>query len=128
MDARMTENQMPYYPTSDPWTHALRPPKPTPPTLKPTQPQPQQHAQPRATGAKQTAASGQRRAYQQATLSFPPSQTIPRQSDGPDTVPQHPTHDERPARDANGVPKGHVKPWGDDMENENEGVFSPYLI
>ena len=40
MDMRMTENQMPYYPTADPWTHALRPPKPTPPAPVPPQTQP----------------------------------------------------------------------------------------
>ena len=128
MDARMTKNQMPHYPTGDPWTHALRLPKPAPPMPKPIQPQPQQCAQPGGTGANQTATSGQRRAYQQATLSFPPSQTIPRLSDGPDTVPQHPAHDEQLARDANGVPTGHAKPWGDGMENENEGASLPYPI
>ena len=39
MGARMTENQMPYYPTSDPWTHVLRLLK-TIPMPGPVQPQP----------------------------------------------------------------------------------------
>ena len=41
MDMRLTENQMPYYPTADPWTHTLHPPKPVPVASKPSQTQTQ---------------------------------------------------------------------------------------
>ena len=61
MDARMTENQMPYYPTGDPWTHTLRPPKSAPPVPKLVQPQPR--TQPRTTGVKQVAGSSRQQAY-----------------------------------------------------------------
>ena len=127
MDARMTENQMPYYPTSDPWTHVLRPPKAVP-TPGPVQPQPR--TQPGATGAGQAAAGGQQRTHRQATLNFPPIQprrTVPGQSDGPDATPPSATQGILPARDALGTPTGHVKPWGDDMENENDDPLPPHL-
>ena len=57
IDDRMTENQMPYYPTTDPWTHVLHLPRPTlpkpMPMPKPSQPQPQSRPQTQhgATGA-----------------------------------------------------------------------------
>ena len=60
MDARMTENQMPYYPTGDPWTHILRLLK-TAPIPGPAQPQPR--IQPGATGVGQAVAGGQRRTH-----------------------------------------------------------------
>ena len=68
MDARMTKNQMLYYPTADPWTHTLRPLKPTPPAPRPMQPQYQPQAQPRATGTDQTAAGAQCQTYRQSTV------------------------------------------------------------
>ena len=95
---------------------------------KPMQPQPQQRTQLGATGARQATAGGQRQMYRQATLSFPPSWEIPQWSDGPDAAPLPSTHDEWPARDANGIPTGNAKLWGDDVESENEGVSSLYLI
>ena len=126
MDARMTENQMPYYPTGDPWTHALRPPKPAPPVPKPVQPQPR--TQTGTTGTKQAAGSSRQQAYRQATLNFPPSQAAPQQSNGSGAAPPSSTQGEWPARDASNIPTGHAKPWEDGEEGENEDPMAPHFV
>ena len=72
MDARLTENQMPYYPTADPWTHVLRPLKPAP--LAPESSQAQRRPWSRTAGATRPTSGSQPRPYRQATLNFPPAQ------------------------------------------------------
>ena len=72
MDARLTENQMPYYPTANPWTHILRPLKPAPPIPKSSQTQRRPWS--RTTGATRPTSGSQPRPYRQATLNFPPVQ------------------------------------------------------
>ena len=127
MDARMTENQMPYYPTSDPWTHVLCPPKAVP---MPGPAQLQPRIQPGATGVGQAAAGGRQWTHQQATLNFLPAQpcrTVPRQSDGPNTAPPPTAQGILPARDMLGIPTGHAKPWEDGMESKNEDPPPPHL-
>ena len=132
MDARMTENQMPYYPTTEPWTHTLRPPKPAPPAPRPAQPQYQTQAQPRDTGTIRTAIGAQRQTYKQSTLSFPHVQAAPRQGNEPGatspTRPPPPAQNELPANDANGTPTGHARPWGDDEESAFEGPSALFPV
>ena len=72
MDVRLTENQMPYYPTADPWTHILRPLKPAPPIPKSSQTQRRPWS--RIAGVAPLTSGSQPRPYRQATLNFPPVQ------------------------------------------------------
>ena len=62
MDLRPTENQMPYFPTATPWTHALCLPKPAPPAPTPELPLMQQ-SQPGATGMNHQAPGSQPQLY-----------------------------------------------------------------
>ena len=135
MDDRMTENQMPYYPTTDPWTHALRPPRPAPPkpmpTPKPSQLQPRSWLQTQhgATDATQATTGDQRQMYRQSTLTFPPTQAAPQRNDEPGTMPPPPSPTPcchaLPVRDTHEMPMGSRRPWD---EYEAEGLSTPYPV
>ena len=135
MDDRMTENQMPYYPTADPWTHVLCPPRPAPPKPmpmpKPSQPQPQSRPQTQhgATGMMQVTTGGQRQMYWQSTLAFPPTQAVPRWNDEPSAMPppppQTPSRHALPVKDAHEMPTGSMRLWD---EHEAESPSIPYPV
>jgi hypothetical protein len=65
MDAKLLENQMPYFPTEETWTHVSQPPKPPPlATMPAAQPHASQHA-----GGWETV-QHRKGKYRQATLPY----------------------------------------------------------
>ena len=106
MDMRLTENQMPYYPTADPWTHALHLPKLVPIAPEPSQMQSQLQPRSRATGANRPTANSQLQPYRQTTLNFTPSQDASQQHSRPSCV----------------------GPWRDEADSELEGPPPPHLV
>ena len=109
MDSRLTENQMPFFPTAEPWTHALHPPKPAP--LMP--PPPLLGFQSSGPNTEWQTAGGQRRHCRQTTLNFPMAQQHQGpQRHGATEGSQMPTQTGSPARGANSVPQGCTRSWG----------------
>ena len=122
MNGRLTENTMPYFPSNEPWTHVMKPPKPAyHPLLLPTHHSGHPGHQP----------SASRGPYRQSTLQFPRAHQRPYMDTHPPSPPTnalgHLTSAPPPATNMEGAGKGREwlrsKSWGDaDDMNENEGL------
>src|SRR6266481_8766035 len=109
LNDRLSENNMLYYPTSEPWTHAMQLPKPQ--FRRPFTGPP---ADGLAAGPSQTR-------LKQTTLHFPPSQRRP----GPTAQPQGPSSPGRgsPATGVNAIDRGQTHRWG--VLGENDESLPP---
>ena len=114
MNRRLTENAMLYFPTNEPWTHAIQPPKPAyhlPPSTA-------MHNTGHPPGAF-------RGPYRQSSLQFPQVQQRPHGDAPPSHAPASMQGHENNAPPARTTGDGQVQPreWGDsDPMNEFEGL------
>ncbi len=101
MGSRLTKNSMPYFPTAEPWTHVVQPPKPV---YQPA---------PRVGPSFDPVAGPSRPAFRQSTLPFAPSQRRPhggllRPPSGPPAA-----NDNTPATGLNSVMSSQPSRWFD---------------
>jgi hypothetical protein len=107
LDARMLENQMPYFPTEEPWTHVSQPPKPSLPprwTVTATALQ--------AVGSSEWQTVSHRKGkYKQTTIPF---QRAQQEVAGVGfTPPAPPSRRASPATSPNSLDLGPITRWGD---------------
>ena len=107
LNGRLTENMMPYFPTSEPWTHVIQPPKPG------AQLPPAPHNFEHHLGAS-------RGPYRQSTLQFLPSQWHPQGGTQPSTMPDRANDVPRPG--VNRDNQGRPWPWGDSDGLDHEDL------
>src|SRR6266481_7904698 len=98
LNSRLTENSMPFFPTSEAWTHVQQHPRPA------------FHYAQAAPIADSRPADPQRRIYRQSTLPFPSSQQHPQDSAQPTVL----SGQARgvPTTGTNGIAQGLTQRWG----------------
>src|SRR6266481_5158930 len=97
MSARLTENHMLYFPTSEPWTHMVQPPRMVYPQA------------PSVANANTPPAGSRRATFQQSTLQFSATQQCPQADVQPASQPS-PAH-RSPATSTNGTLLGPMHRW-----------------
>ena len=119
MNGRLTENNMPYFPTDEPWTHVLHPPKST---YRPPPPTAHNRDYPSGTA---------RGSYRQSTLQFPQVRRRPYDDTQPTNAPANTQGHggaAPPAGDGRGGPE-QSRAWGDsDPLDGYEGLPTTQFI